>query len=166
MIFKSKLRLKYLLELQLCVVVARRLVIEYDHSNVKCLSGRAMNPQVACEANMGMENPSHWVDTSMLVDWSTRALRVRRFSLSALERLFSEWMASLWIRFRQAGLSDAVISHVATSMLKSFRYALRECFVALALASCFPATTTEITLQQLLRYLESDIQLTCPAHRV
>ncbi len=119
--FKSKLRLKYLLELQPRVVVARRLVIEYDNSNMNCLRGRAMNPQVACEANMGMENPSHWVDTSMLVDWSTRALRVRRLSLSELGQLFSEWMASLWIKFCQAGLFDAVLSHVATSMLKSFR---------------------------------------------
>ncbi len=31
----------------------------------------------------------------MLADWSGRALRVQHLSLTALERLFSEWMAPL-----------------------------------------------------------------------
>ena len=36
-------------------VVVRRLVIEYDYSNMRCLRGGAVYPWVACEANTGMD---------------------------------------------------------------------------------------------------------------
>ncbi len=39
-------------------VVVRQLVIEYDHSNKRCLRGGAVYPQLACEANMGIATPS------------------------------------------------------------------------------------------------------------
>ena len=104
--------------------VVCRLVVEYDHSNMKCLKGTAMY----CEVNTGMETPpTGWTPVTPVrgghVGWlaSSSLAFFRHLSLAALEHLFSEWMAPLRICFHQTSLSDAVVSHVAMSMLKSFR---------------------------------------------
>ncbi len=156
-------------------IVVRRLVIEYDHSHIKCLRGGAMYSYVACETDMGVETPppgplpqaGHQWEGRMLADWSVRALRVRRLSLAAfVERLFSDWMTPLWIGFLQAGLSDAAVAHVATSILKSFRLALRESFQHLRWPPTFllPRLSSPYSNCLCLGIIESDIRLTYPVH--